>query len=85
MSNAWKRRYTAPPTNQRCRYDIRKPFGEGAQCMRRAVVDGMCRQHAAMARDSFCAYCGGNDDTPPDHTADCTRPNGVDLPDGEQR
>jgi hypothetical protein len=75
-----KRRYTAPPDDQRCRQDITLRGdgpGEGARCMRRAVVDGMCRQHAEMARDSFCAYCGGNDETPPDHTADCARPAGV--------
>lgn len=22
-----------------------------------------------------CPYCGGNDETPPEHTQDCTRPN----------
>jgi hypothetical protein len=72
-----RRAFTAPPADLRCKQDIKLRDGSGAQCMRGAVVDGMCRQHAAMARDKFCAYCGGNDETPPDHTQDCTRTHGV--------
>ena len=32
------------------------------------------RRNGVYALD--CPYCGGNDDTPPEHTQDCTRPNG---------
>lgn len=31
------------------------------------------RRNGGYALD--CPYCGGNDDTPPEHTQDCTRPN----------
>jgi hypothetical protein len=31
---------------------------------------------ALRERFTFCAYCGGNDENPPDHCMDCTRPTG---------
>lgn len=32
---------------------------------------------ALRERFTFCPYCGGNDENPPDHCMDCTRPAGV--------
>jgi len=65
----------APPDQERCAAD-RKPLsdGSGARCMRRATVGNMCAQHAKMTEEFHCEYCGGNDELPPDHCADCERP-----------
>jgi hypothetical protein len=72
-----RRSFTAPIDELRCRWDITlRGDKSGARCMRRiAVVGGsLCHQHTKMADRWSCAYCGGNDQTPPDHTMDCTRP-----------
>jgi hypothetical protein len=43
-------------------------------------ANGQFSGHIARATDlalpiaTFCKYCGGNDETPPDHCMDCTRP-----------
>lgn len=70
-----RRAYMAPPEDQRCRWDIalRSDKSE-AQCMRRKTVGDLCTQHAKMAADWSCEYCGGNDELPQDHTDDCDRP-----------
>jgi hypothetical protein len=70
-----KRRYSAPPEHDRCRWDITLPGdGSGAQCMRRRMVGQLCTQHAKMYAAWSCEYCGGNDEFPPEHCMDCTRP-----------
>lgn len=38
---------------------------------------------ALRERFSFCEYCGGNDESPPDHCMDCARPDGVKGLDGQ--
>lgn len=73
-----RRVYMAPPDEQRCAAD-RKPLSDGslARCMRRATVGNLCAQHARMVAEFHCEYCGGNDELPPNHCADCTRPEAV--------
>ena len=44
-----KRIYRAAMLDQRCKWDRVLPDGSGAQCMRRAMQGGYCKQHAAMA------------------------------------
>lgn len=50
QSNSARRKdFTAATHECRCKFDIRLRGdgpNEGAQCMRKAVVDGFCRQHA---------------------------------------
>lgn len=70
-----RRAFTAPAGDMRCRYDINLRADKSpARCMRRSVVDGLCRQHAKIVADFHCGYCGGNDEIPPSHCTDCTRP-----------
>jgi len=68
----------APPDDQRCKAD-RRPLSDGsrARCMRRATAGALCAQHAKIAVTAafHCEYCGGNDELPPDHRMDCTRPS----------
>lgn len=70
-----RRNYFAPPDEDRCVWDITlRSDKSGARCMRRKTEGDLCTQHAKM-RDAFgCDYCGGNDEHPPGHCADCTRP-----------
>lgn len=51
MANPWKRRFTAPPRDQRCVADVTLRDGSGAQCMRARVVDDLCRQHDRLQRE----------------------------------
>lgn len=69
-----KRRFVDAPTDLRCQWDITLPDGSKAQCGRRHTNGNLCTQHAKMHARPFCEYCGGNDELPPDHCADCTRP-----------
>lgn len=39
---------------------------------------------AQAEHDTFCAYCGGNDEEPQDHCMDCTRPLAQTAPQREQ-
>lgn len=67
-----KRRFVDAITN-RCGWNVTLRDGSKAQCGRAATIADLCTQHAKMAV-AFCEYCGGNDEMPPDHTADCERP-----------
>jgi hypothetical protein len=51
-----RRAFSAPPEDQRCRYDITLPGDKSeARCMRRAVSGDLCRQHAKIAASSKLA------------------------------
>lgn len=71
-----RRSFTAPSIEYRCEWDITlRSDKSGAQCMRRKVAgEHLCRQHLKMLAAWSCEYCGGNDELPPDHCMDCTRP-----------
>ena len=73
MSEA-KRRFVDATADQRCIWTVTLRDGSSAQCGRRKVEGDLCTQHARMAARWSCDYCGGNDELPPDHTADCSRP-----------
>lgn len=68
---AERRAFFAPPTDLRCCWDTTMRDGSGAQCMRRAVEGRLCRQHAKMLSAMNFECCGGNDELPPSHCADC--------------
>lgn len=70
-----RRNFTAPPSDARCRWTIRLRDKSEAQCMRAATDGQLCTQHSRMRDRWHCEYCGGNDESPKDHTMDCTRPN----------
>lgn len=67
-------RFMDAPNDVRCRWDITLPDGSKAQCGRRQKSGQLCTQHAKMHAGWNCTYCGGNDELPPDHCTDCTRP-----------
>lgn len=71
-----RRRFVDAPTDLRCQWDITLPDASLVQCGRRHTDGRFCTQHTKMwaAGRSFCAYCGGNDETVPEHCTDCTRP-----------
>ncbi len=66
-----RRNFTAPPLDLRCAWDITYRDGSGAQCMRRHVDGRLCAQHAKMLAGMDFPCCGGNDELPPGHCADC--------------
>lgn len=71
------RNFQAPPGDQRCIWTVALRGGganDVAQCMRSRTEGDLCKQHAKMAARWSCTYCGGNDEMPPDHCADCSRP-----------
>ncbi len=70
-----KRRFTDAFYELRCKWDITLPDGSKAQCGRAQKIGQLCTQHAKMHATMTCEYCGMNDDLPPDHCTDCTRPN----------
>jgi hypothetical protein len=66
-----KRRFIDASTEERCMWTTRS----NVQCGRRRVLGSLiCAQHQKMADRWSCEYCGGNDELPPDHCMDCTRP-----------
>jgi DnaJ-class molecular chaperone len=70
-----RRAFTAPVDDDRCRWDISlRGDKSAARCMRRHTDGSLCTQHARIAARWSCEYCGGNDELPPDHCMDCTRP-----------
>ena len=71
-----KRRFIDAPTEQRCEAELTLKDGSLAQCGRYKKVGNLCTQHAKMTAAFRCEYCGGNDELPPDHCMDCTRPVG---------
>ena len=68
------RRFIDAPADVRCEWTVTLKDGSQAQCGRRRTIGSLCTQHAKMAAAFRCEYCGGNDELPPDHCADCTRP-----------
>lgn len=68
------RRFIDASAEERCEWTVTLRDGSTAQCGRRHTDGQLCTQHAKMAARWSCAYCGGNDELPPDHCADCTRP-----------
>jgi hypothetical protein len=44
----------------------------------RAVYTTPVRRRRSGGYVLDCPFCGGNDDTPPEHTQDCSRPNTTD-------
>lgn len=74
------RRFIDAPTEQRCVWTITLRDGSEAQCGRRKTNGDLCTQHAKMEARWSCAYCGGNDEQPPDHCMDCTRPGAATPP-----
>lgn len=74
-----RRQWRAPQDALRCTAE-RKPLRDGsaAWCMnKRAPGRDVCAVHARMIDDFRCDYCGGNDEKPTGHCADCTRPGAV--------
>ena len=69
-----KRRFVDAFTDLRCEWTVTLPVGSAAQCGRAKKVGQLCTQHAKIHKRWACAYCGGNDELPPDHCVDCTRP-----------
>lgn len=63
-----------PILENRCAWAIKLRDGSEAQCGRHKAEGELCRQHAKMAARWSCNYCGGNDELPPNHCADCSRP-----------
>lgn len=47
-----RRNYTAALQSERCKADITLRDSSGSQCMRKAVIGTLCRQHDAMRRCS---------------------------------
>ena len=68
------RRFIDAPYELRCGWTITLRDGSKAQCGRHHTNGRLCTQHEKMRAAWGCAYCGGNDETPPDHCMDCTRP-----------
>lgn len=70
------RRFFDAPDHIRCIWTIKLRDGSEAQCGRRSVPgpQQLCTQHARMDERWSCEYCGGNDEFPRDHCADCDRP-----------
>jgi hypothetical protein len=71
-----RRRFIDATAEERCEWTVTLRDGSKAQCGRKHVNGQLCTQHAKMAARWICEYCGGNDELPPDHTMDCTRPQG---------
>lgn len=71
-----KRRFFDATLEERCVWIIKLRDGSEAQCGRRKTNDDLCTQHTKMEKRWACKYCGGNDELPPDHCMDCTRPDG---------
>lgn len=69
------RRFIDADAEQRCEWTVKLRDGSLAQCGRRHTDGQLCTQHAKMHARWSCTYCGGNDQLPPDHCMDCTRPN----------
>ncbi|MFC4275529.1 hypothetical protein [Achromobacter aloeverae] len=69
------RRFIDPTAEERCEWTIKLRDGSEAQCGRRHVDGQLCTQHKRMAERFICAYCGGNDELPPSHCMDCSRPD----------
>ncbi len=69
-----KRRFVDAPQDMRCQWEITLRDGSKAQCGRARKVDQLCTQHAKMLAEMSCEYCGLNDELPPDHCTDCSRP-----------
>lgn len=78
-----KRRFIDAPSELRCEWEITLRDGSKAQCGRRKAVRNLCTQHANMQAQWSCAYCGGNDQLPPDHCMDCERPTKAGVKGGE--
>jgi hypothetical protein len=68
------RRWRDPFGELRCQWDITLRDGSKAQCGRRKALGQLCTQHDKMHAQWACEYCGGNDELPPDHCMDCSRP-----------
>jgi hypothetical protein len=51
-----KRKFTAPPTDERCQHTVTLGDGSTAQCMRREAWDGLglCWQHQRKANEGEC-------------------------------
>jgi len=69
-----RRTFIDATAEDRCEWTITLRDGSEAQCGRRHVDGQLCRQHLKIRDAWSCAYCGGNDENPPDHCADCARP-----------
>ncbi len=69
-----KRVFICAHPDDRCKYVITLSDKSKADCGRRHVDGTLCRQHAKIVAAWACEYCGGNDELPPDHCMDCTRP-----------
>jgi hypothetical protein len=69
------RRFVDAPQDFRCQWTIKLRDGSEAQCGRYITHGQLCTQHSKM-HDAWprCEYCGNNDELPPDHCTDCTRP-----------
>lgn len=67
------RRFIDATAEERCEWTVTLRDGSTAQCGRRHTDGQLCTQHAKIAARWSCAYCGGNDELPPDHCADCMR------------
>jgi len=68
------RRFIDATQDERCQWEVTLTDGSKAQCGRRKVHDQLCTQHHKMHANYSCEYCGLNDELPPAHCADCTRP-----------
>jgi hypothetical protein len=76
-----KRRFIDAPAEVRCEWTITLSDRSKAQCGRRMLAgENLCAQHQKMADRWSCEYCGGNDELPPDHCMDCTRPGATKDP-----
>lgn len=77
-----RRLFHAPPSDDRCVWTValrgaNAGANDVAQCMRAKKDGNLCTQHAKISAKWHCEYCGtGNDQAPPDHTMDCSRPAG---------
>ena len=68
-------RFVDAPTELRCEWDVTLRDGSKAQCGRRKRFGLLCAQHKKMhANWPVCEFCGNNDELPPGHCMDCTRP-----------
>jgi hypothetical protein len=69
-----QRRFIDATAEERCEWTVTLQDGSKAQCGRRHTDGQLCTQHSKMRAAWACVYCGGNDENPPDHCADCSRP-----------
>lgn len=78
MSPRRKRSFKDAPADLRCQWDITLRDRSKAQCGRaRKPGRQLCAQHQKIYDAMGCEYCGLNDELPPDHCTDCTRPTEV--------